>query len=252
MRKINVLFLLLTMISLTLLNSKTVLYSNGETADPKLMQQTLKIPEKFSHLSAEKFNKIALKYHRKKNYVNSLKFFKYSVSKDNNFVQGYFNISCVNSLLNNLNASIDALKISMELDRNWTMRHIKDSDLNNIRNHPDFIVLLSKSNNNSKHPLIGQKLCKSRLMPYDTGYEIQFLENGRITGSINASDNCNIFKLLGGTWIKKGSTIIINLNLIREKVCTSPGKPIGTKKFENKIFKFNSMGELRKEFPDQC
>ncbi len=209
------------------------------------------IPDKYMNLSAEQLNKIGLGFHRKKDFHRSRTLFRYSVIRDKNYTRGYFNIACASSLLNEPDTAIDALERAAAINRTWVLNHIKDPDLNNIRGNPRFKRIISGGKGSS--PLLaGQKFCRERTAPDDVGYEITFLGNGRITGTINQSDNCNYSKLSGGSWSIKGKRITIELNIIDEKVCSTPGDPLGTKKPRKEILKFNSVDEMKKTFPDGC
>ncbi len=208
------------------------------------------IPDKYKNLSAEELNKIGLGFHRKKDFHRSRTLFRYSVIRDKNYTRGYFNIACASSLLKDPDTAIDALKRAMSIDRPWVLKYINDPDLNNIRGNPGFKIILSDAG--PPYQLAEQKFCRERTAPDDIGYKITFLGNGRISGTINQSDNCNLSKLSGGSWSIKGNSITIELNIIDEKVCSTPGDPLGTKKLRKEILKFYSLDEMKKTFPDGC
>lgn len=101
------------------------------------------VPDDVKYLSSKQIVQEGLRFHRMKNYESSASYFSYAVMKDKNNFEAYFNLARAYSMLNNPHDAIKALKIAYYLNPEWVRQHQFDTDLDSIRNLPDFINLFS-------------------------------------------------------------------------------------------------------------
>ncbi|MFC1669193.1 hypothetical protein ACFL20_02295 [Spirochaetota bacterium] len=212
------------------------------------ISKTAIIPEEYKNKTVEELNKIGLSFHKKKDYMNSQKLFKYAIAKDNSFIKGYFNITCSYSLDNKKEDAIEALKKAMEIDKKYVLKYLNDSDLDNIRSLPYFREIVKQNKKIKDYTsFIGKKLC---IDISDWGKDPELVltlkRNNIIISSYSTAGASIAYKFKSGKWSVADNILRITITWQTTQnahgMKGSPhGSPLGDSNFN---LKYNSPEEL--------